>query len=90
MKIRTDYVTNSSSSSFIISKKDLTPLQIYQMRNFKKVAEDLKLDSYNEVDGWYVSERNDFFLGSTIMDNFMFEDFFKAIGVDLSKVNFDY
>lgn len=48
MKKRYGFVSNSSSSSFIIEKKDLSDFQIYQIKLFrealKKVGEDCRVE----------------------------------------------
>lgn len=48
MKIRKDFVTNSSSSSFIISKKYLTEEQLEAIRNHSKIGERLGLKCAEE------------------------------------------
>ena len=50
MKFRSDYVTNSSSSSFIFKSTDLTPNIIFQFRsNFEHNLSD-DLEPYSELD----------------------------------------
>jgi acyl carrier protein phosphodiesterase len=41
MKTRTSFVANSSSSSFVISKSDLTPEQIEKIKNYYEIAKEL-------------------------------------------------
>jgi hypothetical protein len=87
VRIRQDFVTNSSSSSFIVLKKDLTDKQIEQMRNLNEEAKRLNLDLFEESYDWSITETDKLFKGWTFLNNFMIEDFFEAIGVDMDKVN---
>jgi hypothetical protein len=57
MKTRSGFVSNSSSSSFIIEKRFLSPEQIKQIKNHK--SEFLKFENYLTIYGsWY--ENNEF------------------------------
>ena len=85
MKVRHDFVTNSSSSSFIISKKILTKKQIEAIRNHSELGEKLNI-RYAKSDAWNIEENNEYITGYTWMDNFSMYDFLKAIDINLKKV----
>ena len=80
MKIRTDFVTNSSSSSFTIRKKDLTAHQIKAIQHHDILGEKMGLEYFE--DKWRIGEENGFITGITPMNNFDMEEFLGIIGVD--------
>jgi len=61
MKIRNGFVSNSSSSSFVISKEALSQEQINKLLEYS--------DSEENYDGWNLHEERYFIKGYTIMDN---------------------
>jgi hypothetical protein len=61
MKIRNGFVSNSSSSSFIIQKDALSKLQIKALLEYPM--------SEDNCDRWSVNEYDDCISGFTIMDN---------------------
>ena len=79
MKIRQDFVTNSSSSSFLICKKILSDDQIDAIRNHAALAERMGLYCYDEP--WNINENDLFITGYTWMDNFSMHEFFEKIGI---------
>lgn len=96
MKTRNGFISNSSSSSFVIQKRDLTDIQIEQIRNHieegKKIVEqdpnafwenDCGFEAYDE---WEIKESWTEIDGYTTMDNFDMETFLKKIGVPEDKV----
>ena len=74
MKIRKGFVSNSSSSSFVIPKDELTELQKLQIYNHieeaNKHSEYYNFGCTNDYDKWYISESEFYINGSCNMDNF--------------------
>lgn len=96
MKIRTGFVSNSSSSSFIIQKKNLSADQInkiYDHIEFSKILIKYNLELehlfYNDIsDRWSITDEGDYLYASTNMDNFDMREFLKLINVD--EKDFEY
>lgn len=85
MKVRRDFVTNSSSSSFLIAKKHLDNDQIEAIRNHSELGKKLGIDY--SAESWLINENNHYITGSTGMDNFDMEEFLEEIDVDMDKVD---
>lgn len=81
MKNRLGFVSNSSSSSFIIKLEDLTKAQLHCITTLDESGD----ESFNE-DPWFISIEDDCVKGNTWMDNFSMRDFFEKIGVPDSRV----
>ena len=84
MKTRKGFVSNSSSSSFVIKLKHITARQLIKIqkhREFENV-------SYN--DEWSISIDNKHVYGSTSMDNFEMDEYLEEIGVKSKHINWNY
>lgn len=79
MKVRNDFVTNSSSSSFIISKRNLTEQQMLAIRYHSELGRALKLGCAECA--WQIKENDFYIAGSTYLDNYCIEDLFEIIGI---------
>jgi len=90
MKIRTGFVSNSSSSSFVISKYILSAIQVDKIYNHINI-DDEEFDSqcgqpidskYRELNfPWTITQTEHEIRGSVFMDNFDMKNFLEAIGV---------
>jgi len=79
MKIRNGFVSNSSSSSFVIALNEITVEQLEKIKNHSE--EGKKLGMEYASDEWFIKVRNGLVTGSTIMDNFNMQEFLEKIGV---------
>lgn len=76
MKYRTGYVTNSSSATFVINKKDITKEQLMGIYNHCYVIlnndkKSLYYDEYlGKYDAWQINENDTIIECSTGMTNF--------------------
>ena len=96
MKIRSEFVTNSSCASFTILKKDLSPVQIEKIRKHIEYSEDYiihrgpQTQIYNRPhDAWHIDENEKSIWGDTSMDNFDMMWFLLKIGVDENDVELE-
>lgn len=76
MKIRRGFVSNSSSSSFILDKKQMTDNQMEMMRKYINPSSEW----------WDITEDENEFQGYTLMDNGDMRNYFKKINLLYSAV----
>ena len=100
MKTRNGFVSNSSSSSFIVSKSALTNLQQIMIKNHMEVCKLLgvffdktciprKWVDGCDGDAWDIQETTSDITGDTSMDNFDMQEFMQQIGVPMALVTFE-
>lgn len=88
MKVRFDFVTNSSSSSFVISKSAVTEEQKQKIFDYVNHAKEVMPDDYLD-NGWEIEE-GEYILGRTNMDNFDMRKYLELIGVPQEAVRFSW
>ncbi len=81
MKIRNGFVSNSSSSSFVIAKQALTQEKITKLLEYS--------NSEDNYDGWSIKEGKFFIKGYTIMDNGTIYDFIKSLDLPEGSSHFE-
>lgn len=84
MKIRNGFVSNSSSSSFIISKRNLSEPQIFKIKNHIEYASENfpQIHWATPNQEWCVDETDEQVTVWTSMDNFDMYEFLLLIGID--------
>lgn len=92
-KIRNGFVSNSSSSSFIIRKNDLTQEQIDIIKNYANFVMGLpnnEIDKeYFDSTAWEIRESEDTISGYTYMNNWSIGELFGYIGIEPTAVEWD-
>ncbi len=78
MKIRFNFVSNSSSSSFVIAKCYMTEEQIKEFSEW--------LDSVDDLYETYIGELPLYFIGTKSNHEARIEGFLQKIGVDMQYV----
>ncbi len=90
MKIRAGYVSNSSSSSFVIDKYYLSSYQIEMIKNHIEESKRLPMPEklYNgKDDAWSITETKNTIKGNTWMDNFDMCWFLNEINIPSEKID---
>jgi hypothetical protein len=81
MKIRTGFVSNSSSSSFVLAINKLTAKQLMKINNHIEVGKKLGIEYCEDRDAWIINEAEEGTLTlNTRMDNFDMHKFLHKIG----------
>jgi len=92
MKLKTDFVTNSSCASFVVEKRHISNIQLYLILNHFEIAKVYDPPSLGYVEkcghsGWTITETEETIEGSTSMDNFDMIKFLIDIGINEEHID---
>ena len=89
MKIRSGFVANSSSSSFIVDKSRITAVQYKAIANHVRYVQEHFPDWYwTNDDAWHIDETDVEIHGYTPMDNLDMEMLFVELGISNDAYTF--
>jgi len=89
MKTRNGFVSNSSSSSFVIGLAALSAQQLSKIMDHEMLSRRYGLTCDTE-DRWSITINDDTVEGYTSMDNFNMKSFLDMIGVDKKFIMWSY
>ncbi len=92
MKIRNGFISNSSSSSFIISKRFLSEDMISKIKNHLEYAKNnfSQIEWTEPHDQWGVEETDEQIRLYASMDNFDMHEFLLLIGVEEDNIKDEF
>jgi len=96
MKARTGFVSNSSSSSFVIDRDYVSKKQLDKIVNHIDVSKELETEDdefgwYNDQeDAWTIETTDTEIRGDTHMDNFDMTHFLRQIGIPDCAIQWTY
>lgn len=91
MKVKIEFVTNSSSASFTIALEHLDPMQIHMIKNHIAFGKLFLMPYCNENDAWSIEIEEGKISGWTSMTNFDMLDFLQGIvKVDRNFIEYDH
>lgn len=76
MKLRTGFVSNSSSASFVVKKENLCDDHIFKLLEF-------------EGDWWEITQTDEEISGYTVMDNGALEEYLEQNGINQTRVKIE-
>ena len=81
MKIRYGFVSNSSSSSFVLPLHGLKLSELNKIKNHIYFGRKLRLGYVDDRDAWNIEVRNGYVYGYTSMTNFDMSYFFDILDI---------
>jgi len=85
MKVRNGFISNSSSSSFIVERKYVSKKQLYKIKNHLEFGKLKGIGDYFD-DGWDIDVSEKYIHGWVSMDNFNMYKFLEYIGIDVNQI----